>query len=67
MNLVSTDLKFGELICRRITRRIVIHHSASPDVPAAEIHRWHLQRRLERYRLSLRYTGRTALLKRGAH
>lgn len=44
MNLVSTDLKFGELICRRITRRIVIHHSASPDVPAAEIHRWHLQR-----------------------
>lgn len=44
MNIVNTDLKFSELICRKITRRIVIHHSASQDVSAAEIHRWHRQK-----------------------
>ncbi|MEQ8176628.1 MAG: peptidoglycan recognition family protein [Syntrophomonadaceae bacterium] len=42
MNLIKTNLEFQELKTRRETRRMVIHHSASPDVPAAEIHKWHL-------------------------
>lgn len=44
MKLVSTNLRFGELVCRKITRRIVIHHSASGDMPAAELHHWHRHR-----------------------
>ncbi len=44
MNVVAWDLDFGKLTPRSETRRIVIHHSASPDVSATEIHRWHLQR-----------------------
>lgn len=42
MNITKTNLEFQELKTRSETRRIIIHHSASPDVPAAEIHRWHL-------------------------
>ena len=44
MDVVAWDLDFEKLITRSNTRRIVIHHSASPDVSAAEIHRWHVQR-----------------------
>lgn len=29
---------------RRNTKRIIIHHSAGNDVPAATIHQWHRQR-----------------------
>ncbi|MEQ8235193.1 MAG: peptidoglycan recognition family protein [Syntrophomonadaceae bacterium] len=39
-----TNLKFGLLLPRASTRRIIIHHSASPDVSAATIHEWHLQK-----------------------
>lgn len=40
-----TDLEFsGTLIKRRLTKRVIIHHSASPDVPAGTIHGWHLGR-----------------------
>src|SRR5665647_1150514 len=42
MNLIDTHLEFQNLKPRSRTARIVVHHSASPDVPAAEIHRWHL-------------------------
>jgi N-acetylmuramoyl-L-alanine amidase len=44
MDIITLDLKFGKLLPRSNTGRVVIHHSASPDVSAAEIHRWHLQR-----------------------
>jgi len=40
----ATNLKFGLLLPRSSTRRIIIHHSASPDVSAATIHNWHLQK-----------------------
>jgi len=44
INIIETGLSFGALNPRRSTRRIIIHHSASPDVAAATIHEWHLQR-----------------------
>jgi N-acetylmuramoyl-L-alanine amidase len=43
ITIVPTGLRFGPLSPRRSTRRIIIHHSASPDVAAATIHGWHLQ------------------------
>jgi N-acetyl-anhydromuramyl-L-alanine amidase AmpD len=42
MDFIDTHLQFQNLTPRTRTTRIVVHHSASPDVPAAEIHRWHL-------------------------
>jgi len=44
MNIIETGLQFNGLRNRTLTRLIVLHHSASPDVPAAEIHAWHLVR-----------------------
>ena len=44
MEIIATSLKFGQLQARKSTRLIVLHHSASPDVSAAEIHAWHLAR-----------------------
>ena len=44
MNIITLDLKFGKLLPRSNTNRVVIHHSASADVSSVEIHRWHLQR-----------------------
>jgi N-acetylmuramoyl-L-alanine amidase len=41
--ILPAGLTFGPLSPRRSTRRIIIHHSASPDVSAATIHTWHLQ------------------------
>lgn len=40
--IISADLEFGPLNLRRLTRRIIIHHSASADVSAGVIHCWHL-------------------------
>lgn len=43
MQVKDTQLEFSSsLKTRSNTRRIIIHHSASKDVPAQEIHRWHL-------------------------
>jgi N-acetyl-anhydromuramyl-L-alanine amidase AmpD len=43
MQLVETNLQFnGSLNKRKSTKRAIIHHSASPDVPASTIHGWHL-------------------------
>jgi len=44
ITIIPTNLTFGPLTARRVTRRIIIHHSASPDVSADTIHGWHLQR-----------------------
>jgi len=44
MEIIKTVLTFNGLRLRRETRLIVLHHSASLDVPAAEIHAWHLAR-----------------------
>ena len=44
MDIIETGLHFKGLRNRKSTRLIVLHHSASPDVPAAEIHAWHLAR-----------------------
>lgn len=45
MEIYEVKLEFnGNLRVRRSTRRIIIHHSASPDVSAETIHSWHLGR-----------------------
>lgn len=43
MQIVETNLQFnGSLNKRKSTKRVILHHSASPDVPASTIHGWHL-------------------------
>ena len=43
MQIVETNLRFnGSLNKRKSTKRAIIHHSASADVPASTIHQWHL-------------------------
>ncbi|NMC28037.1 MAG: hypothetical protein GYA42_07800 [Syntrophomonadaceae bacterium] len=44
MQTVEPHLEFKHLKSRRQTSRLVVHHSASRDVPAAVIHQWHLQK-----------------------
>lgn len=44
MQINKTNLTFGKLNQRTNTSRIIIHHSASADVKASEIHRWHKNR-----------------------
>ena len=41
MQIIETGLQFEGLRPRAKTSLIVLHHSASADVPAAEIHGWH--------------------------
>lgn len=46
MKIVETGLKFtGTPKRRSATNRYILHHSASPDVSAANIHGWHLARK----------------------
>ncbi len=42
MQIVETGFKFGALTIRKSTKRVIIHHTASADVPASTIHQWHL-------------------------
>jgi len=42
MQIVETGFKFGALTIRKSTKRVIIHHTASADVPARTIHQWHL-------------------------
>jgi len=44
MKIIETGLQFEGLRVRRETSLIVLHHSASGDVAAAEIHSWHRAR-----------------------
>ena len=44
MQIIETGLQFGTLQTRKTNTLIVIHHSASNDVPASTIHNWHRQR-----------------------
>lgn len=45
MQIIETNLQFKELHQRKLTQRIILHHSASHGDETAEvIHRWHLQR-----------------------
>lgn len=44
IRILPANLRFGPLLTRASTRRVIIHHSASPDVPAEVIHAWHLAR-----------------------
>ena len=44
MQIIETSLQFEGLRTRTSNSLIVVHHSASADVPAAEIHAWHLAR-----------------------
>ena len=42
MEIIETGLVFNNLKRRSSNSMVVLHHSASRDVPAAEIHAWHL-------------------------
>jgi len=42
MNIKEYNLKFDTLADRLHTSCIIVHHSASDDVSAEEIHQWHL-------------------------
>ena len=42
MQVIETGFKFGALTTRKSTKRVIIHHTASADVPASTIHQWHL-------------------------
>ena len=42
MQILETGFKFGALTIRKSTKRVIIHHTASADVPASTIHQWHL-------------------------
>ena len=44
MNIIETGLKFGSLIYRKSTTRIILHHAAATTCSAEDIHRWHKQR-----------------------
>lgn len=45
MKIFEPSLKFnGALQPRASTRRIIVHHTVSSDVPAATIHQWHISR-----------------------
>lgn len=41
MQIIKTNLKFSSLMPRQLTKRAIIHHSASGDVSAETIHGWH--------------------------
>lgn len=58
--IVETDLRFGRLRPMKTVRRIVIHHTKSGDVSAAEVHRWHLGRKKagNGYHYHIRQSGR---------
>jgi N-acetylmuramoyl-L-alanine amidase len=46
VQVTETNLKFsGSLTKRKSTKRVIIHHSASPDVFASTIHGWHLNQK----------------------
>lgn len=43
MQIVETNLQFSRAPSKRTrTGRIILHHTASADVPASTIHQWHL-------------------------
>lgn len=44
MQIINTNLITKPIARRRITNRIVVHHTAGSDHSAAEIHRMHLKR-----------------------
>jgi N-acetylmuramoyl-L-alanine amidase len=46
MQIVETNFRFnGSLARRKSTKRVILHHSASPDVFASTIHGWHLNQK----------------------
>jgi len=46
VQIVETNFRFnGSLTRRKSTKRVILHHSASPDVFASTIHGWHLNQK----------------------
>lgn len=45
VQIIETNLRFSNIRKRSQTNRIIIHHTASPDVFAATIHQWHLNKK----------------------
>ena len=41
MNINETNLSFGGMSSRSVTRRIILHHAEATSCSAADIHRWH--------------------------
>lgn len=41
MNIIETNLSFGGMSSRSVTRRIILHHAEATSCSAQDIHRWH--------------------------
>ena len=45
VKIIETNLHFKNTLRNRaVTKRIIVHHTASPDVSAKTIHQWHLNK-----------------------
>lgn len=44
MEIIETNLEFGNLEKRKSTRRTILHHAEASNCTAEDIHRWHLNR-----------------------
>lgn len=45
MKIIETNLSFGGMSSRSVTRRIILHHAEATSCSAADIHRWHKEDR----------------------
>ncbi len=43
MNIIDTNLQFGNMSIRKITKRIILHHANVTECTAEEIHKWHIE------------------------
>ena len=41
MNIIETNLSFGGMSSRSVTRRMILHHAEATSCTAEDIHRWH--------------------------
>ena len=41
MKIIETNLSFGGMSSRSVTRRIILHHAEATSCSAQDIHRWH--------------------------
>lgn len=44
MEIIETNLQFGNMDTRTKTERIILHHAEATSCTAEDIHRWHLER-----------------------
>lgn len=42
MEIIETNLQFKDMLTRKATQRIILHHADAKNCSAEDIHRWHL-------------------------